>query len=208
MKKYLLIIFLFLLNTSFLYANNFQNPNANAVIKLPEPNMSDPLLNMLSNRQSTREFNAEQQIYNNTLSDILWAAYGINRKDEDKRTIPTAMNKQDLEIYVIKKDGAYLYDAKNNTLTQITKKNLFEYFTRSQAFVENASVILLYTTKEYQEDISAMHAGSAYQNVAIYCAEHNIGNVIKGSMETRQIARYLNIREKNILVAQVIGIKK
>ncbi len=206
MKKYLLIIFLFLLNTSFLYANNFQNPNA--VIKLPEPNMSDPLLNMLSNRQSTREFNAEQQIYNNTLSDILWAAYGINRKDEDKRTIPTAMNKQDLEIYVIKKDGAYLYDAKNNTLTQITKKNLFEYFTRSQAFVENASVILLYTTKEYQEDISAMHAGSAYQNVAIYCAEHNIGNVIKGSMETRQIARYLNIREKNILVAQVIGIKK
>lgn len=206
MKKYLLIIFLFLLNTSFLYANNFQNPNA--VIKLPEPNMSDPLLNMLSNRQSTREFNAEQQIYNNTLSDILWAAYGINRKDEDKRTIPTAMNKQDLEIYVIKKDGAYLYNAKNNTLTQITKKNLFEYFTRSQAFVENASVILLYTTKEYQEDISAMHAGSAYQNVAIYCAEHNIGNVIKGSMETRQIARYLNIREKNILVAQVIGIKK
>lgn len=208
MKKYLLIIFLFLLNISFLYANNFQNPNANAVIKLPEPNMSDPLLNMLSNRQSTREFNAEQQIYGNTLSDILWAAYGINRKDEDKRTIPTAMNKQDLEIYVIKKDGAYLYNAKNNTLTQITKKNLFEYFTRSQAFVENASVILLYTTKEYQEDISAMHAGSAYQNVAIYCAEHNIGNVIKGSMETRQIARYLNIREKNILVAQVIGIKK
>lgn len=208
MKKYLLITLLFLFNISFVYSANFQNPNINLVKKLPEPNMSDPFLNMLSNRKSTREYNGEKQIDDNTLSDILWAGYGINRKDEDKRTIPTAMNKQDLEIYVIKKDGAYLYNAKNNTLTQITKKNLFEFFTRSQAFVENASVILLYTTKDYQEDVSAMHAGSAYQNVAIYCAEHNIGDVVKGSMETKQIARYLNIREKNILVAQVIGVKK
>ncbi len=196
MKKYILFTILFLSQITLSFAAE----------KLPAPNMNDPFLNMLSNRKTTREFNPEEEIDDNTLSDILWAAYSINRKADNKRTIPTAKNTQDLEVYVIKKDGAYLYNAENNELKLITDKDLFKYFSDSQKFVDNASVILLYATKDFQENTSAMHAGSAYQNVAIYCAEHNIPNVVKGMMNRKSLARYLNIKEKDILVSQVIGL--
>ncbi len=196
MKKYFLFAILFLSQITLSIAAE----------KLPAPNMNDPFLNMLSNRKTSREFNSTKQIDDNTLSDILWAAYGINRKEENKRTIPTAKNIQDLEIYVIKKDGAYLYSAETNELKQVSRRNLFKYFSDSQKFVDNADIILVYATKDFQENSSAMHAGSAYQNVAIYCAEHNMPNVVKGMMNKRSIARDLNIKEKDILVSQVIGL--
>ena len=197
MKKYFLVVFLFLLQIGVVFADQ----------KLPAPNMNDPLLKMLSNRKTTREFNPNKSITNKTLSDILWSAYGINRKDEKKRTIPTAMNFQDLEVYVIKKDGVFLYDASENKLKEVSKNNLFKYFSESQGFVENASVILLYTSKDYNKNYSAMHAGSAYQNVAVYCAEHDIANVVKGSMNKKGLSKELDIKEKNIIVAQAIGLK-
>lgn len=196
MKKYILFIIACLFQVLPLFADE----------KLPKPNMNDPFLKMLSNRKTSREFNPKKEIGNNILSNILWSAYGVNRKDEDKRTIPTAKNVQDLEIYVIKKTGTYLYDAKNNELKEITKENLFKYFSDSQKFVDNASVILLYTTNNFQKNISPMHAGSAYQNVAIYCAEHNMPNLIKGMINKKGLAKSLKIKEKNILISQVIGL--
>ena len=177
-----------------------------ATEKLPEINKNDSFLNMLSNRKTTRIFNPTKTINNNDLSNILWSAYGINRKEEGKRTIPTAMNTQDLEIYVIKKNGAYLYNAEKNELKQITKNNLFVYFTENQEFINDADIIILYTTKNYTKDVSALHAGSAYQNVAIYCAEHNMPNVVKGSMDRDGVAKELNLKVENILVGQAIGL--
>lgn len=197
MKKYILVTLLFLV----------QITTSLAAEKLPAPNMKDPFLKMLSSRKTSREFNPNKNINNQTLSNILWAAYGINRPAEDKRTIPTARNAQDLEIYVIKKDGAYLYDAKKNELVRVTEKNLFPYFVENQEFTNNSNLILLYATKNHREETSAMHAGSAYQNVAIYCAEHNISNVVKGLIDRKGLAKELKTKAKNILISQVIGLK-
>ena len=198
MKKLLIILLVMAMNTAF-----------SKEIKLNNPDLNDPFLKMLNNRISTREYDKNKDIDNQTLSNILWSAFGITRKsDDNKRTIPTALNKQDLEIYVIKKNGVWLYDAIKQQIIQISNKNLFKYFNK-QDYVDNAPLILLYTSKENEaEDFSLMHAGSAYQNVAIYCAEHNLGNVVRGYFDKDNLAKELNINDDKIITSQVIGYKK
>ena len=62
-------------------------------IKLPSPQKQggEPLMQVLSKRASTRDFDTQKNIDSQTLSNLLWAAWGYNR--EDKRTAPSAMNR-------------------------------------------------------------------------------------------------------------------
>lgn len=80
-------------------------------IKLNEPNKTRglPVMEALSVRASVRDW-SDKDISLQDLSDLLWAANGVNRPD-GKRTASSAMNAQDVDIYVFMKDGAYLYDA-------------------------------------------------------------------------------------------------
>ena len=77
----------------------------------PDTKGGKPLMQTLSGRATNRSFTAKP-LSDKLLGDLLWAAYGVNRPN-GKRTIPTAQNRQDLEIYVLRSDGAWLYDARN-----------------------------------------------------------------------------------------------
>ena len=90
-------------------------------IKLPSPQKQggEPLLQVLSKRASTRDFDTQKNIDSQTLSNLLWAAWGYNR--EDKRTAPSAMNRQEISLYIVTAQGVYLYDAKQNKLAEIAK---------------------------------------------------------------------------------------
>lgn len=97
---------------------------AEAVVKkLPAPVVAGgkPLMETIGERKTIREFKA-QNVDDQTLSEILWVAFGISH--DGKRTIPTAMNQQNLKVYVVRNDGAWLYDAAENSLTQVTAENL------------------------------------------------------------------------------------
>ena len=82
------------------------------VIKLPKPNLNrtGTVMKALSERHSTREF-ASKALNLSDLSDLLWAANGINRSDSGNRTAPSALNKQDVDVYVVLPEGSFLYDA-------------------------------------------------------------------------------------------------
>jgi len=86
-------------------------------ITLPAPRMSGgkPLMEALKDRQSSRSFSAKK-LPVQMLSDLLWAAAGINRPDSNKRTVPSAMDRQEVDVYVIMEEGTYLYDAKSKSL--------------------------------------------------------------------------------------------
>ena len=86
---------------------------ADKVVKLPKPNLNraGTVMKALSERQSTREY-ASKTLSLADLSDLLWAANGINRPESGKRTAPSALNKQDVDVYVILPEGSYVYDAK------------------------------------------------------------------------------------------------
>ena len=113
-------------------------------IQLPPPQteIGKPLMQALKLRQTSRAF-ASKPLPLQELSNLLWAADGINRPDSGKRTAPSAMNWQEVDVYVALPDALYLYEAKTHTLTPVVAKDLREA-TGAQSFVKDAPVNLVY----------------------------------------------------------------
>ena len=191
---------------TFLMAG-FMATSVNAVdIQLPPPDKSNttPLISALENRHSDREF-SDRAIDNQTLSTLLWAAYGVNRAD-GKRTIPTALNKKDLNIYVFNKNGVFLYDADTNTLKQKSDENRLELFEK-QDYMKPVSTVLVYTGSF--EEYALMHAGSAYQNVELYATANGMGSIVRGFFDRDKVLEVLKLPDgQRVIVSQAIGWKK
>lgn len=172
--------------------------------KLPQPIITGgkPLMETLSARKTERTF-SKKAIDDQTLSEILWSAWGISH--DGKRTIPTSMNKQNLKVYALKVDGVWRYNAENNTLEQISKQDMRPLFA-TQDFVKTAPLTLLYTGTDIKN--SPLHAGSAYQNVGLYCASKGLNNVVRGYFDYEQVEKALKFpTEEKAIISQTIGWK-
>ena len=123
-------------------------------IDLPAPQKTGglPLMDALAKRSTARAFDSKE-LSTQQLSSLLWAAFGINRLD-GKRTAPSAMNFQETDIYVLLKQGAYIYNAKSNKLDLVVAEDI-RSLGGTQAFVTNAPVTLIYVA-----DLSKMGKGS------------------------------------------------
>lgn len=176
---------------------------AQDVETLPAPRVTGgkPLMDALNERKSERSF-SDRELDAQTTSDLLWAAFGINRQDENKRTAPTASNKQNIYIYVLRPDGAWMYDAKSNTLRQVVKDDLRYMLLQSSA--RNAPFTLLYVAQD--DANSRMHAGSLYQNVGLYCASAGLNNAVRMSIDARSLGQALKLTDGNeVLISQSVG---
>ena len=172
--------------------------------ELPSPVLTGgkPLMETIASRKTTREF-SNKEIDKQTLSEILWSAWGFSH--DGKRTIPTSMNKQDLKVYVLKSDGVWLYNAQNNQLEPISNKDIRSLFA-TQDFVKKAPLTILYTGTDAKN--SPLHAGSAYQNVGLYCASKGLNNVVRGYFDHEKIEKDLNFdKKKKAIISQTIGWK-
>jgi nitroreductase len=116
---------LFLVSLFFLLALTSAQPQELKTIKLNEPNKKRglPVMEALSVRASVTEW-SDKDVSLQDLSDLLWAANGVNRPEIKKRTASSAMNAQDVDIYVFMKDGVYLYDAFNQALSPVVAGDL------------------------------------------------------------------------------------
>lgn len=183
-------------------------PAGAETLALPAPDIQGgkPLMQALNERHSARRF-SPRPLSDKLLGDLLWAACGVNRPD-GRRTIPTALNRQDIEIYVLRADGAWLYDAPRHALERAAGNDLRGYLG-AQAFAREAPVTLLYvsdTDKNGNELYAAMHAGSAYQNVGLFCASAGLNNVVRASHDAKSLAQGLNLpARKRIVVSQSLG---
>ena len=185
------------------------------IIKLPAPQNSGgkPLLDCLQLRQSNRSY-SQQKLSLQTLSNLLWAANGINRPESGKRTAPTAVNWQNIDVYVATADGLFLYDAKEQALIQILKEDI-RALTGSQDFVKTAPVNLVYVAdyakipRGSDEDklfYSANHAGYISQNVYLFCASEGLSTVVRAMINKEELAKAMKLRpEQHIMLAQSIG---
>ena len=126
-------------------------------------------MEVLALRKSTRSF-SEQPVSQHDLSNILWAAWGINRPT-GLHTVPTSQNKQNVQVYVAMENGVWLYDAVDHAL-----KLMLSSDTRAKF---GGSPITLLFAAEDGYYASGMHVGSLYQNVGLYCASVGLGNVVK-----------------------------
>ena len=185
---------------------------------LPAPRLEGgkPLMQALKARQTSRAFDTKK-LSNQVLSDLLWAAAGINRIDSGKRTAPSARNLQEVEVYAVLEDGAYLYDAKTNTLKAVAKGDLRK-LTGGQEFVAVAPLNLVYVAdteklKGASAEDQALYIGadSGYisQNVYLFCASEGLATVVRGSVERKALAEALKLSgQKKITLAQTVGYPK
>ena len=187
-------------------ALGISSANAELVTQpLPKPNMvgGKTLMQSLQERRTAREF-GRRAVNEQTLADMLWAAVGVNRQD-GKRTIPTARDSQDLSVYVMKYDGVWLYDAKAHKLIQVSDKDLRSLMA-TQEFAQDAALDLVFVSTNENPMYGAMHAGSAYQNVGLYCADKGLNNVVRGLFDKEAVAKELKLDENQyVVVSQAIG---
>lgn len=186
-------------------------------VQLPAPQTGGgrPLMQALKERKSTREFGAGT-LSPQVLSNLLWAAFGINRPD-GRRTAPSAMNWQEVSIYVATAEGVYIYDAKANGLNPVVTGD-FRGATGTQTFVKDAAVNLVYVSdlsktggadSSDAEMYTATDVGFIAQNVYLYCASEGLATVVRGSIDRAALAKALKLqpREK-IILAQSVGYPK
>ena len=177
-------------------------------IALPQPQKSGgmSLMEALANRQSTREFNPDSNLSLQQLADLFWAACGYNR--EDKLTIPTAMNRQEISVYAIMPDGAYQYDAKNNKLVMVTDADL-RTLAGMQEYSHKAflNITIVSDREKMPHDIFAgTDAGAVMQNIYLWCAANGVGTVTRGSFDGETLGKALKLGEKQqIILVQSVG---
>ena len=182
---------------------------------LPAPRMAGgkPLLTALKERQSMRIFQA-RPLPPQLLSDLLWAAAGINRADSGKRTAPSARNWQEIDVYVVLPEGAYRYEPQANLLKAVVKGDL-RAVTGSQPFVATAPVNLVLVADPARMkgasagDLALYYGADAAfisQNVYLFCASEGLATVVRGMVDRPALAAALHLPDTlKIVFAQTVG---
>ncbi len=191
--------------------------NAGKSIKLPAPDKSGgiPLMKALSKRRSSREF-ARKPLPLPVLSSLLWAAFGVNRRGGG-RTAPSAIDAQEIDVYVALPDGAYLYDAKAHALRLVAASDL-RRVTGYQDFVDEAPLDLVYVADHrrmrlvpvaQRESFASAAAGAIAQNVYLHAASAGLATVIRAWIDRNAISDALGLaHDQQVLLSQTVGYPK
>lgn len=183
-------------------------------IKLPPAQKTGgmPLMEALQNRQSQRSFSS-RELSQQQISNLLWAAYGVNRPN-GWRTAPSARTYHEFDIYVIKSDGWYVYDALQHAILKMGEEDLREY-AGTQDFVKTAPVNLVFVADfdrmtdaddAFRKFYSATDVGYISQNVYLYCASEGLATIVRGQIDKPRAKEALKLRPaQQVILAQTVG---
>lgn len=210
MKSLYLFVLLILLS-----AQIFAQPR---MVKLPQPSRTGgmPLMDALNKRSSTREF-VGKELSDQQLSNLLWAAWGINREESEKHTAPSSNNKQEIDIYVVKANGVFKFIPKIQSLEVISNEDL-RAFCGKQNFVASAPLNLVYVADllrtsqtDYSVEPVSSYANTGFiaQNIYLFCASEGLGTVVRGSVDKELLHEKLKLSpSQKIILAQAVGFPK
>jgi len=187
-------------------------------IALPQAAMEGgkPIMVALKERQSIRDY-ADRPLTDQDLSNLLWAAWGVNRPQSDGRTAPRWRDAYLLDIYVVRADGVWLYEPKSHRLLFHMAGDLRGQTSTGQPFVATAPLNLAYAvdmskiTGESENDKNATAgatAGVTAQNVYLFCASAGLATVFRESVPAA-LAKTLKLPPGQIIqFAQTVGYPK
>ena len=185
-------------------------------IALPAPCRTGgmPLMEALNRRESSRELTSTP-LDLQTLSDLLWAAWGYNR--DHKRTAPSSHNRQEIDLYVFLESGTYIYDAAGNRLLLHDNDDL-RSLTGTQDFVGSAAVEIAMVAdtskikgKTPQGTIEAIYANTGFisQNIYLFCAHAGLGGVTRAMVPKEELAQRLRLSNSQVItLVHTVGYKK
>jgi SagB-type dehydrogenase family enzyme len=213
MKVTLSVNMLFFLTVCLTAWSHGADPLPPIQLSPPETSGGMPLMQALHERMSTKEF-SPRTISQQQVSNLLWAAYGINRPESGKRTIATAVNCQDIAVYVVLEKGAYVYEAEEHRLIPVVDRDL-RSLAATQDYAQVAPINLVYVSDhrkmadrfgDKKRIYGAFHAGSISQNVYLYCASAGLGSVVRDSVDRTRLGEALKLSEEQVIVmAQSVG---
>ncbi len=189
-------------------------PQTAGPLVLPPPRREGglPLLSALNLRRSTREF-SPRQLPVQVLSDLLWAAFGVNRPSGD-RTAPYWRHVMVIDVYAAMADGVWLFEAKTHSLVHYLTDDI-RVQTGTQEFVGAAPLNLIYVAHgERMTDISDVErqlyasVDSAFigQNVYLFCASEGLATVFRAAVDHAKLERALKLPERQFVTfAQTVG---
>jgi SagB-type dehydrogenase family enzyme len=185
-------------------------------VKLAPPQLAagTSLMQALKDRQSSRSF-SKKPLPHEVLSQLLWAADGVNRPESGKRTAPSAMNRQEIDIYVAAANGLFLYKPREHSLLPILKQDI-RALTGRQSYAADAALNLIYvadfsrvpgnTGMDEKMVFAAVQAGCICQNVYLYCAQEHLATVARASIDKEALATVMRLKDhQNIILAQSVG---
>lgn len=166
-------------------------------VKLPSPDMGrgTTLMKALSDRKSVREYSTKE-ITMKDLGDLLWAANGVNRED-GRTTNPTAMNRQDIKVYVVLPAGTYLYNNKEHRLDPISEGD-----HRQKIRGNMPALNLLVVADDGDARLSEVDSGYVSQNIYLFCAANGMGTVAAAGMDADAYKKACKLNEKQRIVIQ------
>lgn len=188
------------------------------VIRLPEPKIDKNVsfADVLKNRKTSREY-SPGSLTGQTLSNLLWASWGINRPESGRRTAPSALNKQEIDVYVTTAEGSYVYDAKTHSLAQVSSGDI-RTLTGKQSYFKDAAVNLVFVADLSKMDggdesqkllLASMDTGFIAQNTYLYCAAEGLATVYRVSIDKPALAEALKLKpDQRIIGAQTVGLPK
>jgi len=186
------------------------------LIDLPPPAMAGgkSLMQSLKDRRSTRAY-SDQALSNQILSDLLWAAWGVNRPEHDGRTAPHWRDVYALDIYLAMADAVWRFEPKSHKVIFHMDGDLRAQTTSGQPFVATAPLNLVYafdmsklagTTETEAIAAAAACVAMVGENVYLYCASAGLATVFRQSVPGEKLARTLKLPPSQIIqFAQTVG---
>jgi len=213
MKKILYaVVYVLIMQVSWA-AVTFAQANKDIRLLPPQLDGGKSLMQSLQDRKSSREF-SRKELPLQVLSDLLWSANGVNRPETGYRTAPSAMNRQEIDVYVAQAGGLYVYDAKAHALRLVATDDI-RSVTGQQPFVKEAPVNLIFVAdyakmKGMDQDLyAATDTGYVSENVYLYCASAGLATVVRGWFDKAALSEAMNLRpDQKIILTQTVGYPK
>ena len=189
------------------------NERSNKILPPTEMSHGLDLMRALSARRSHRDFLPEP-LSLREIGNLVWAAGGVNRPDVSGRTAPSAMNAQEIDLYLAMTDGLYLYDPRAHLLQLVVAKDV-RRATGYQDFVDSAPLDFMYVTDHSRMSLipaskrsiyASICAGAMAQNVSLYCAATGLASVVRAWFDRGVLAQAMCLNvDRQILIAQTVG---
>ncbi len=204
MKSFFLCLFL-CLSMSLLgqYEKNIQ-------LAAPDTSAENSFLSVYLNRSSASDF-TDIELSDEEISDLLWSANGINRPASGKRTAPSALNAQDIDIFLFSSDGVFLYIPENHELQMVSESDSRVLLVGESFSVVPPQVLLLvsdvsrftFGTDEMRMEWAAIDAGIVTQNILLFCSWNNILARPRSVMEKDKIIRLLGLSDSQHVLLNI-----
>lgn len=217
MKNFLpTVFFLLLIIATTLYAQD----SPEIILPQPEICAEKPIIEILKSRRTCRSYELTE-LPEQTLANLLWAAFGVSDTTSGKRTAPSPYNWKQIDIYVALSNGLFLYNAPSHQLVRILDEDI-RALTGWQKFVGEAPVNLIYVSDyskmntkiqpindEKRYFFSAISAGIIAENVYLFCTAEGLGTVVRDWVKREPLQAKMNLPpDKKIILVQTVGFPK